>query len=69
MKEKIEIEMLVVKVRSKKGINLIKLAEMTGISKSMINYIENGKRDPKLSQLVKIAKALDVKVEELYRYK
>lgn len=39
---------------------------MTGISKSHLNYIENGIKEPTISVLVLIAKALNVEINELY---
>ena len=40
---------------------------MTGISKSHLNYIEKGEKEPSLSMAVRIAQALNIKIEELYR--
>lgn len=55
-------------VRSKKGISLRRLEELTGISKSEINLIEreDNKRSPTLDQLEKIAIALDVRITDLF---
>lgn len=39
---------------------------MTGISKSTLNNIENGKTSPTLHQLELIAKALNIKISDLY---
>ena len=52
--------------RSKKDITLIKLAELTGISKSALNNIENEKVSPTLDELEAIAKALDVRITDLF---
>lgn len=52
--------------RSNKSITLIKLAELTGISKSALNNIENEKVSPTLDELEAIAKALDVKITDLF---
>ena len=52
--------------RSNKNITLIKLAELTGISKSAINNIENEKVSPTLDELEAIAKALDVRITDLF---
>ena len=41
------------------------LSEMTGIAQETIARIKNGKQNPKPITLGKIAKALDVKVEDL----
>lgn len=45
---------------------LLELSEKTGISKSHLNYIERGIKEPTLSVLVKIAIALEVNESELY---
>mgnify|MGYP002580880099 FL=1 len=48
------------------GVSLEKLSEMTGISKSTLNNIDNGKTSPKIIQLEKIAKALNVRITDLF---
>ena len=53
-------------VRSSKGITLVSLSEMTGISKSALNNIENGKVSPKLDQMEQIAIALKCRITELF---
>lgn len=40
---------------------------MTGISTSHLSYIENNEKEPSLSMAVRIAYALNRKVEELYK--
>lgn len=59
-----EIKTWEARIRNK--INLIQLAELTGISKSTLNNIENGKVSPTIHQLELIAKALDVRINDLY---
>ena len=44
----------------------MKLAEKSGIGKSTLNNIENGKVLPTLFQLKMIAIALDVKITDLF---
>ena len=39
---------------------------MTGISSSHLNYIEKNEKEPSLSMIVRIAQALNIKIEELY---
>ena len=53
-------------VRNKKGISLEELARLTGISKSTLNNIENGRTSPTLDQLERIAIATQVRIHELY---
>lgn len=55
--------------RQKKSISLVELEKLTGISKSTLNNIENGITSPTLIQLEAIARALDVKMTELFESK
>ena len=64
---KMHVEILLKEVRKKKNISLAQLAQMTGISTSHLNYIERGEKEPSISMLCRIAIALKVNVEELYR--
>lgn len=41
------------------------MAQMIGMSESMMSYILRGLREPNVATLVRIAKALDVPVDEL----
>lgn len=52
--------------RANKNISLVRLAELTGISKSTLNNIENGKTSPTLAQLEKIAAALSCRITDLF---
>lgn len=61
-----KIEMKLKELRKQKNITLSELSKLTGISKSHLNYIENGVKEPTISVLVLIAKALNVKIDELY---
>ena len=40
---------------------------MTGISSSHLNYIEKNEKEPTISIVVRIAKALNMKVDNLYK--
>ena len=53
-------------VRNTKGLSLVKLAKRSGISKSALNNIENGKVSPKLQQLEQIAIALESRITDLF---
>lgn len=53
-------------MRKAKGVTLIELEKRTDISKSCLNNIENGKTYPTLDQLERIARALDVKITDLF---
>lgn len=61
------VEILLKEIRQEKGIGLQKLAKMTGISRSHLNYIEKNEKEPSLSMAVRIAQALNIKIEELYK--
>ncbi len=63
------MKVLINKARKEKGITLRQLEQMTGISKSTLNLIENEKFSPKLTQLEKIAVALDVRITDLFESK
>lgn len=53
-------------VRLKNNMSIRELSRKTGISKSHLNYIENGEREPSLSMIVRIAIALGIDEKELY---
>ena len=63
-----EITIRLNKVRMKKGISLDDLSAMTGLSRAYINYIENGDRNPKLSVVCELAKALGVGLDDLFEF-
>lgn len=52
--------------RIEKNYTLTKLALKTGISKSTLNNIENGRTSPTLRQLELIAKALNCRITDLF---
>ena len=53
------------KSRKKQGLSQEELAKISGLSRSSIINFETGKRDPRVKDLRKIAKALNVHVQEL----
>ena len=63
------IEILLKKVRNEKNITLNKLSEKSGVSTTHINDIENNLKEPSLSMMIRLAKALDVEISELYKVK
>lgn len=60
------MEILTWQARTKRSLTLKQLEALTGISKTTLNTIENGLTSPTLRQLEEIAKALNVKIGELY---
>lgn len=60
------MEILTWQARTRKNLTLMQLAAMTGISKSTLNNIENGRTSPTLDQLDAIANALDVRITDLF---
>ena len=60
------MKILVWEVRHDKKISLRQLEELSGVSKTTLNAIENGRRTPNIVQLEKIAKALGVRISDLY---
>ena len=53
-------------IRTAKGLKLEAVAAVTGVSKSTLNNIENGKTSPTLANLEKIAKGLGCRISVLY---
>ena len=56
------------KLRKQLGITQEGLAEKAGLSINFIGLFERGKNAPSLKTLQKIASALGVKIEELFRF-
>ena len=48
---------------------LSKLSEKSGVSSTHINDIENNIKSPSLFVMVRLSKALDVEITELYKVK
>ncbi len=53
------------RLRIQAGLTLQHLAALSGVSKSTINDIENGKKDTTVKTLCKLAFALNVKFKDL----
>ena len=54
-------------VREKNNLSLEELSKKTGISRSHLNYIERGEKEPSLSMIIRIAVALNIDEKELYK--
>lgn len=61
------VEILVREVRENKGLTLDDLASKTGLSKGHLSRIERQETEPTISTLCRIALALHVNVEMLYK--
>lgn len=61
------MEIYVWQQRTKQNLTLVQLADITGVSKSEINAIENGKASPRLDTLERIAVGLGVNICDLYK--
>lgn len=60
------MEILTWQARQKRGLTLKQMEELTKISKTTLNNIENGLVSPTLKQLEAIAQALDMHINDLY---
>lgn len=56
------MDLKVREIRMKQGITLRQLAKLSGISTTQLQAIETGSADPRLSTLLKLAKALQVTI-------
>lgn len=61
------VEILIREKREEKGYTIDKLAKLAGMSKGHLSRIERGETDPTITTLSRVAIALKVKVEELYK--
>ena len=62
-----EIGKRITKERKRQGMSQERIAAVSGIDRSHIGFIEQGRRKPTLATLYKIAAALNVSLEELFR--
>jgi transcriptional regulator with XRE-family HTH domain len=53
------------RLRSERGLTLQRLADMTGLSASLLSLVERGKTSPSIGTLVAIAHAFDVHMTDL----
>ncbi len=56
------------KIRKEKGFTQEELAEKMEVSTTWIGYIETGYRIPNLKMIYKIARALGVKVKDIFPF-
>ena len=69
MKEIKQIGENIRKYRLKKGLTQLDLAAACGFEGSSIGRLENGNTNPTIKTLLKIAKALDIKLTDLVKIK
>ena len=60
------MQILLWEQRTKRNLTLLQLAEITGVSKTQINAIENGRVSPRLDTLESLAVGLGVDICDLY---
>ena len=63
------IEVLIRNVRAEKNVTLSGLARRSGVSVAHLSDIENERKSPSLLVMVRVAKALNVPITDLYRVK
>lgn len=61
------VEILVKKIRIEKGYTIDKVAQLAKMSKGHLSRIERGETEPTISTLARLAMALKVDVNELYK--
>lgn len=61
------VEILVKKVRIEKGYTINKVAQLAKMSKGHLSRIERGETEPTISTLARLAMALKVDVNDLYK--
>ena len=54
-------------IRKEKGITQEGLALEAGLNRAYVGYIERGERNPSTETIAKVAKALKVPLEELFK--
>lgn len=61
------VEILVKKIRIEKGYTIDRVAQLAKMSKGHLSRIERGETEPTISTLVRLAMALKVDVNDLYK--
>lgn len=57
----------IVELRKQKGFSQEKVASDSGVDRSHMGFIEQGRRKPTISTLYRISKTLGIKLEELFK--
>ncbi|MCT4542845.1 MAG: helix-turn-helix transcriptional regulator [Vallitalea sp.] len=58
------MRLLIREIREKKNMSISKLSKLTGISRSMLYYIEKNQKKPSFETVYKISVALDTNMYE-----
>lgn len=53
-------------ILEKKNISMYKVSKLTGVSTATLHRIMKKNHEPKISTVIKITKALNIKIEELF---
>ena len=61
------VEILVKKIRIEKGYTIDKVAQLAKMSKGHLSRLERGETEPTISTLARLAMALKVDVNDLYK--
>lgn len=67
LREQVQAGKTIAEARMKKGLSSIKLAEIVGCSRNYISEIQNGKKPPSPSTLLKICQALNLDELDMFR--
>jgi DNA-binding XRE family transcriptional regulator len=67
--DKDQLENLVEQFRNKRGLSRQELADLVGVHYQTMSYIERGEYAPTLALALRLAAALDCKVEQLFKLK
>lgn len=62
-----EVGKRIVAARKERGMSQEQLSASSSIDRSHMGFIEQGRRKPTLSTLVKIANSLDMNLEQLFK--
>ncbi len=54
-------------IRKKKGVTQEQLANIVELHRTYIGFIEQGKRNPSIGNVYKIANALDIALKDLFK--
>lgn len=55
------------RIRTEKGLSQTDIAKSLGVSRGFVSNIENGKRNPTLSTITRLASAVGVTTDELLK--